>query len=82
LIDVHNYATLRVAGEPIAVDVTFPLADRDGRSPIEVASGPGEDRPAGQDFMTEKRRLVAAYCDPAKREPFIAALSDSLGTDR
>jgi hypothetical protein len=82
LIDVHNYATVHLGCEPAALDVTFPLADWDGRSPIEVASGPGEDQPAGQEFMAEKQRLVAAYCDPAKREPFIAALSASLGTDR
>jgi hypothetical protein len=82
LIDVHNYATLHLVGDPIALDVTFPVADWDGRSPIEVASGPGEDQPAGQDFMAEKQQLVAAYCDPATREPFIAALSASLGTKR
>jgi hypothetical protein len=82
LIDVHNYATLHLVGEPVVIDVTFPLADWDGMSPMEVASGPGEDQRAGRNFMAEKRRLVAAYCDPAKREPFIAALSASLGMDR
>jgi hypothetical protein len=82
LIDVHNYATFDQVGEPVAIDVTFPLAEWDGRSPIEVASGPGEDHPAGPNFMAEKQKLVAACCDPAKREPFIATLSSSLGMDR
>jgi hypothetical protein len=82
LVDVHNYATVRLAGEPVVLDVTFPVADWDGKSPMEVASGPGEDQPAGRDLISEKRQLVAAYCDPAMREPFIATVSASLATDR
>jgi hypothetical protein len=75
LVDVHNYATVRWDGDPLVLDVTFPLADWDGTSPMEVACGPGEDRLAGHDLLDEKRQLVAAYCDPVKRERFIAALS-------
>jgi hypothetical protein len=82
LTDVHNYATVHLAGDPVAIDVTFPLADWDGKSPMEVASGPGEDQPAGRDFMAEKQQLVAAYCDSAQREPFIAALSAAMDADR
>jgi hypothetical protein len=82
LIDVHNYATIGLIAEPVVVDVTFPVADWDGESPMEVASGPGEDQLVGQDLMAEKEQLVAMYCDRTRREPFIAALSASLGTDR
>ena len=81
LIDVHNYATVRWAGEPVVVDVTFPVADWDGVSPMELACGSGEDQLAGADLMAEKQQLVASYCDAAKREPFISALSASLGAD-
>ena len=79
LIDVHTYATARLPGEPIVLDVTFPLIEWDGHSPMEVASGPGRDCFAGPEPMAEKQRLVEAYCDPTKREPFIAALSAALG---
>jgi hypothetical protein len=82
LIDVHNYATVRVAGAPVIIDVTFPITMWDGTSPMSVASGPGEDQPAGHDLMAEKQRLVTKYCEPAKREPFITALSGSMGTDQ
>jgi hypothetical protein len=81
LMDVHNYATVRLTAEPVALDVTYPVADWDGESAMEVASGPGEDWPAGQDLMAEKEKLVATYCDRTKREAFIAALSSWLGTD-
>jgi rhodanese-related sulfurtransferase len=81
-MDVHNYATIQLMGEPVALDVTFPAADWDGRSPMEVASSPGEDLPAGHDLIAEKQQLVAAYCDSAKREPFIAALAALFGTNR
>ena len=39
--------------------------------------GPAAARavPAGADPDAEKRRLEAAHCDPAAREPFIAALA-------
>ena len=81
LADVHNYATVQLTREPVVLDVTFPVASWDGESSMDVASGEGEDRPAGHDLIAEKEQLVAAYCDPAKREPFIAALSLSLGSD-
>jgi hypothetical protein len=82
LIDVHNYATVRFVGDPIVVDVTFPVTDWDGTSPMKVVSGPGEDQHAGSDLIAEKQWLVATCCNPAKREPFISALSASLGTHR
>lgn len=79
LIDVHTYATARFSGEPIVIDVTFPLTEWDGQSPMEVASGPGRDHLAGPEPMAEKQRLVDACCNPTTREPFIAALSAALG---
>ena len=68
LVDVHTYA--RVDGR--VVDVTFPGGDPwDGESDMQLACGPGDDFPAA-----DKEELVARHCDPAVREPFIAALSD------
>jgi hypothetical protein len=82
LIDLHNYATVRLARERVALDVTFPVTSWDGESPMEVACGRGKDQPAGQDLMAEKELLVATYCDRTKRDPFIDALSAPLGTVR
>jgi hypothetical protein len=82
LVDVHNYATVRFVDEPIVVDVTFPVTDWDGTSPMKVVSGPGEDQHAGSDLIAEKQWLVSTCCDPAKREPFISALSTSLDAGR
>ncbi len=74
LVDVHRYLTAVVDGRRIAIDATFPGEPWDGRSPMPLACGDGEDHPAGADPDAEKRRLEAAHCDPAAREPFIAAL--------
>jgi hypothetical protein len=74
LVDVHRYLTAEVEGRRITIDVTFPGPPWDGRSPLPIASGPGEDFPAGPDPDAEKRRLEAEHCDPALREPFIEAL--------
>ena len=41
---------------------------------MPLACGEGVDHPAGADPDAEKRRLEAEHCDPAVREPFIAAL--------
>lgn len=75
LVDVHTFARARLVEEPISLDVTFPVADWDGRSPMEIASGPGEDHRAGADPVASKRELVARFCDPCQREPFIEALT-------
>jgi len=75
LIDVHRYLTAVVAGRRIAIDATFPGEPWDGRSPMPLACGDGADHPAGADPDAEKRRLEAEHCDPAVREPFIAALA-------
>ncbi len=75
LIDVHRYLTIRLDGQRIAIDVTFPGTRWDGHSPLPLACGPGDDRPAGEDPDAEKQMLEREYCDPAVREPFIAALA-------
>jgi hypothetical protein len=75
LVDVHTYATLELDGGRVKVDVTFPLAGWDGRSDIALACGDGEDHPAGADPIATKADLVSRHCDPAVREPFIAALA-------
>ncbi len=74
LVDIHRYLTIVVEGRRINVDVTFPGPPWDGRSSLPLACGPGRDYPAGEDPDAEKRALEIKYCDPAVREPFIAAL--------
>jgi hypothetical protein len=80
LTDVHRYATLLIGGRRVIVDVTMPLDEWDGRSNTPLACGPGEDVLAGDDPTEAKAELEARFCDPAVREPFIAALS-TLGND-
>jgi hypothetical protein len=75
LVDVHRYLTAVVGGRRIPIDATFPGEPWDGSSPMPLACGDGEDHPAGPDPDADKRRLEAAHCDPAVREPFIAALT-------
>lgn len=75
LVDVHRYVTALVEGRRVTLDVTFPGPPWDGRSPMRLACGAGEDHAAGADPDADKRRLEARHCDPAVREPFIAALS-------
>jgi hypothetical protein len=74
LVDVHRYLTIAVEGQRITVDATFPGTAWDGRSPLPLACGPGNDYPAGEDPDAEKRRLEEQHCDAVIREPFIAAL--------
>jgi GrpB-like predicted nucleotidyltransferase (UPF0157 family) len=75
LVDVHRYLTVVVDGRRIAIDATFPGKPWDGHSPMSLTCGPGVDCPAGADPDAEKRALEAEHCDPAVREPFIAALA-------
>jgi hypothetical protein len=75
LVDVHRYLTIVVDGRRITIDATFPGPPWDGRSSLPLACGPGRDYPAGEDPDAEKRALEANHCDPAVREPFIAALA-------
>ena len=75
LIDVHRYLTVKLEGQRLAVDATFPGAPWNGRSPMPLACGPGEDNPAGAHPDSDKQALEHRHCDPAIREPFIAALA-------
>ena len=75
IVDVHRYLTAFIGGRRIPIDATFPGEPWDGRSPMPLACGAGADHPAGADPDAEKRRLEAEHCDPALREPFIAALA-------
>jgi hypothetical protein len=75
LVDVHTFAVLTLDGRATQVDVTFPLDDWDGVADIPLASGDGDDYAGGPDALAAKALLVEEHCDPAVREPFIAALS-------
>jgi hypothetical protein len=75
LVDVHTYAVATLGGRDVILDVTFPGPTWDGASDMPVAAAAGRDFPAGPDAAASKAELVRAHCDPAAREPFIAALS-------
>lgn len=75
LVDVHRYLTIIVEGRRINMDATFPGPPWDGRSSLPLACGPGRDYLAGENPDADKRTLEAKHCDPAIREPFIAALA-------
>jgi hypothetical protein len=75
LTDVHRYLTASIEARRITLDVTFAGPACDGRSPLPLACGPGGDYIAGPDPDADKRALEKEHCDPAVREPFIAALS-------
>jgi hypothetical protein len=48
---------------------------------MPLACGDGVDYPAGTRPDREKADLEARFCDPALREPFIAALAGSSGSE-
>ena len=75
LIDVHRYLTIVVQGQRITTDATFPGEPWDSHSCLPLACSPGQDYPAGEHPDAEKRALEAKHCNPAIREPFIAALA-------
>ncbi len=77
LVDVHRYITIALEGRRIEIDATFPGPAWDGRSPLPLACGPGQDYPAGEEPDAEKRALEEQHCDPAVRESFIAALASA-----
>ncbi len=77
LIDVHRYLTIKIHRRRIAIDATFPGAPWDGRSPMPLACGPGEDLLAGEQPDHDKKTLERRHCDPAIREPFIDALAQT-----
>jgi hypothetical protein len=75
--DVHTFVVATLGGRDVVLDATFPGPEWDGVSDMPVAAADGEDFPAGADPAATKAALVEAHCDPAVREPFIAALSRS-----
>lgn len=76
LVDVHRFSIIRLQGADVVLDVTFPGAPAwSGYSSMAVQCGSGSDFPVKDDPGGEKRRLEARFCDPAVREPFIAALA-------
>jgi hypothetical protein len=76
LVDVHRFCVVRVDGDEIVLDVTFPgTPGWSGHSSMELQCGEGEDHPVLGDPDIEKRALEARFCDPITREPFIAALA-------
>jgi hypothetical protein len=75
LYDVHRYMTIELGGHRVTIDATFPGPPWDGRSSMPLACGPGEDEPCEGDPDERKRALERRHCDPAVREPFIAALA-------
>lgn len=77
LVDVHRFITVTIEGKRVEVDATFPGEAWDGRSSLPLACGPGRDYPAGEDPDAEKTALEEEHCDPAVREPFIAALTSA-----
>ena len=77
IVDVHRYLTATVDGQRIVIDATFPGSPWDGGSSMPLSCGAGQDHPAGSDPDGEKRRLETEHCNPAIREPFIAALARS-----
>ncbi len=80
LVDVHRYLAITLGGKRVEIDATFPGPAWDGLSSLPLACGAGTDYPAGDDPDKEKRTLEERHCDPAIREPFIAALSSRTTT--
>lgn len=74
LVDVHRYLEVTLGGQRVEIDATFPGPPWDGISSLPLACGAGTNYPAGDDPDAEKRALEERHCDPAIREPFIAAL--------
>jgi orotate phosphoribosyltransferase len=78
LIDVHRYLKITLDGQQITIDATFAGEPWDGQSSMPLACGQGDDFPAGETPEDDKRALEDEHCDPAVREPFIAALAMHL----
>lgn len=77
LVDVHTYLTVEVGVEPVRVDATFALREPwTGDDHMQLRCGEGFDVRGGRFPNRTKRELVSLHCDPAIREPFIAALSE------
>src|SRR5262249_13897387 len=78
LVDVHTYMAVAAGAEPVRIDVTFALpAVWNGDGHMRLHCGEGFDVPGGRFPNRMKRDLVSLHCDPAIRERFIAALSET-----
>jgi hypothetical protein len=75
LVDVHRYLRISLDGRSVIIDATFPGDPWDGQSSMPLACSAGMDFPCAEEPDREKRKLEARHCDPAIREPFIAALA-------
>jgi len=75
LVDVHRYLRIKLDGRSVTIDATFPGERWDGRSSMPLACGAGTDIPCAGEPDRVKRNLEARHCEPAIREPFIAALA-------
>ena len=75
LVDVHRYLTITLNGQRLTLDVTFPGGPWDGRSPLPLPCGEGEDFRASEAPDEDMRNLEREHCDSAVRDPFIAALA-------
>jgi hypothetical protein len=75
LVDVHRYLTIKRDGQQIRVDATIPGKPWDGHSSMPLSCGPGTDIPSTGEPDRDKQSLEVNHCDPAIREPFIAALA-------
>jgi len=73
LVDVHRYLTLVLEGRRVAIDATLPGPPWDGRSPLPVACGPGEDHAAGADPDADLRALESERCDAGARAALTSA---------
>jgi hypothetical protein len=80
LIDVHRYLTVVVDRQRVTVDATFPGPPWSGTCSMQLACSEGPDYVAGDDPDAEKRELERQHCNPALREPFIAALTQASCT--
>jgi hypothetical protein len=72
---VHRYLTIELGDRRVTIDATLAGPPWDGRSSMPLACGPGEDEVCEGDPDERKRALERQHCDPAVREPFIAALT-------
>jgi hypothetical protein len=77
LVDVHRYLAITLGGRRVEIDATFSGPAWDGLSSLPLACGAGMDYQAGDDPEAEKQALEELHCNPAIREPFIAALSST-----
>lgn len=76
LTDVHTYLTVATGQKRIRVDVTLAAEGAwTGQADMRLWCGEGFDVAGGRFPARGKKELVARFCDPTAREPFVAALA-------